>query len=62
MIEHGGSLFVIQRPGLMCVLGLGRCGNAEYGEQGKERACNNVWFCIPALARLRLFFNHKSSK
>ncbi|MCF6256302.1 MAG: hypothetical protein L3J98_08125 [Gammaproteobacteria bacterium] len=36
MIEHGGSLFVIQQSGLVCVLGLGRGENAVCGEQGSE--------------------------
>lgn len=39
MIEHGRCLFVIQQSGLMFVLGVGRCGNTECGEQGSEHDC-----------------------
>jgi len=39
MIKHSWCLFVIQQSGLMFVLSVGRCGNAEYGEQGREYDC-----------------------
>lgn len=39
VIEHGRCLFVIQQSGLMFVLSVGRCGNAERGEQGGEHDC-----------------------
>lgn len=38
-IDYSWRLLVIQQLGLMFVVGVGRCGNAERGEQGSEHDC-----------------------